>query len=51
MHEDWANKSGEDLGVMARERRAFRRWLETHPGTRANIIDTTLRVPDPNESK
>ncbi len=43
MHEDWANKNGEDLGVMARERRAFRRWLETHTGTRANIIDATTR--------
>jgi hypothetical protein len=49
MHEDWANKNGEDLGVMARERRAFRRWLETHTGTRANIIDATHRVPDPND--
>jgi hypothetical protein len=48
-HEDWANKNGEDLGVMARERRAFRRWLETHTGTPANIIDTTRRVPDPND--
>ena len=43
MHEDWANKNGEDLGVMARERRAFRRWLETHPRPPANIIDATTR--------
>jgi hypothetical protein len=41
MHEDWAKKNGEDLRVMAHERRAFRRWLETHTGTRANIIDAT----------
>lgn len=41
MHEDWANKNGEDLGLMARARRAFRRWLEIHTGTRANIIDAT----------
>ncbi len=49
MHEDWANKNGEELGVMARERRAFRRWLETHTGTPANIIDATRRVSDPND--
>jgi hypothetical protein len=41
MQEEWAKKNGEDLGVMAQERRAFRRWLETHTGTRANIIDAT----------
>lgn len=49
MHEDWAVKNGEDLGMMARERRAFLRWLETNTGTPANIIDATRRVSDPND--
>lgn len=49
MHEDWAKKNGWDLGIMRRERRVFRRWLETHTGTPANIIDATRRVSDPNE--
>jgi hypothetical protein len=43
MQEDWARKSGEDLGLMARERRKFRGWLESHTGTPANIIDATVR--------
>jgi hypothetical protein len=43
MHEDWAAKNGQDLGVMLHERRVFRRWLETHTGTRANVFDMTTR--------
>lgn len=43
MHEDWAAKNGEDLALMLRERRVFRRWLETHTGTRANVFDMTTR--------
>ncbi|HEU5125104.1 MAG TPA: hypothetical protein VFW05_13700 [Verrucomicrobiae bacterium] len=43
MHEDWAAKNGEDLALMFRERHAFRRWLETHTGTRANVFDMTTR--------
>jgi hypothetical protein len=43
MHEDWAKKNGEDLGVMARERRVFCRWLETHTGTPANFHDLNTR--------
>jgi len=49
MHQDWANKNGEDLRKMAHERRVFCRWLEAHTCTRANIIDATLRVTDPND--
>jgi hypothetical protein len=43
LHEDWAKKSGEDLGAMLRERLFFFKWLETHTGTPANIIDATSR--------
>jgi hypothetical protein len=43
MHEQWAAKNGEDLGVMRRERHAFRRWLETHTGTPALVFDSTTR--------
>lgn len=43
MHEDWAAKNGEDLGAMLHERHIFRRWLETHTGTRANVFDMTTR--------
>lgn len=43
MHEDWAAKNGEDLAVMLHERHVFRRWLETHTGTRANVFDMTTR--------
>ena len=38
MHGDWAAKNGEDLGAMLRERHVFRRWLETHTGTRVNVV-------------
>ena len=30
MQEDWAKKNSEDLELMARERRRFRKWLVTH---------------------
>jgi hypothetical protein len=43
LHEDWALKNGEDLGAMFRERFFFLKWLETHTGTPANIIDATSR--------
>jgi hypothetical protein len=38
MHGDWAAKNGEDLCAMLRERHVFRRWLETHTGTRVNVV-------------
>ncbi len=43
MQEDWANKNGEDLGLMSRERLRFRKWLVTHTGTPANIYDMTTK--------
>ncbi len=44
MHEDWANKNGEDLGVMLRERHVFRRWLEARTRfARNRIRHTTTR--------
>jgi hypothetical protein len=41
MHEIWAAQHGQDLAEMHRERIAFRRWLEIHTGTPANVIDAT----------
>lgn len=43
MHEDWANKNGEELGMMFRQRHVFRRWLEARTGTRATVFDMTAR--------
>ena len=43
MQVDWAKNSGEDLELMARERRRFRKWLVTHTGTPANIYDMTTK--------
>ena len=43
MHEDWAMKNGEDLEIMTRERRVFRKWLVNHTGTPANIFNATTR--------
>ena len=43
LHEQWAKKNGEDLVKMAGERRVFRRWLETHTGTPANVLDFNTR--------
>ena len=43
LHKEWADKNGEDLAAMARERITFRRWLETHTGTPAIIHDMRIR--------
>ena len=43
MHEEWARKNGEDLVVMSRERRVFRKWLVSHTGTPADVFNARTR--------
>lgn len=53
LREEWAERNGEDLIEMSQERGLFRRWLDTHTGTRSNTyyVNTSerrLEITPPN---